>query len=119
MQGQTASITIVVGPGDTATAFGSGDVEVLATPRIVALVEGAAVAAIRGLLPAESTSVGTRIDLKHVAPSPIGSEVTAGATVLSVQGRKIHFAVEARMDGDIVATGSHDRAIVARADFQG
>jgi predicted thioesterase len=119
MEGAAASVSIVVGNEDTATAFGSGDVEVLATPRVVALVEEAAVAAIADHLDPATTSVGIRIDLRHIAPSPVGSEVSAVAEVTAVQGRKITFAVAASMGGDVVATGSHDRVIVIRDDFPG
>ena len=104
---------------DTALAFGSGDVEVLATPRIVALVEEAAVSAVRDLLKPDATSVGIRVDLRHLAPSRVGATVTATATVVADQGRKLTFAVEATSDGQVVATGKHDRVIVARADFPG
>lgn len=119
VKGLSASVSIVVGENDTAVALGSGDVEVLATPRIVALVEAAAVAALRGALDAVDTSVGTRIDLRHIAPSLVGAEVTARAEVTAHQGRKVVFAVEATMGDQRVAFGTHDRAIVKRASFPG
>ncbi len=119
MEGASASVSLVVGDGDLATAFGSGDVAVLATPRVVALVEEAAVAAISGGLDPAYTSVGIRIDLRHIAPSPTGSEVVATATVTAAYPRRLSFRVEATMGDTIVATGIHDRAVVLRSDFLG
>lgn len=119
MKGLSASVSIVVGDEDTAPAFRSGDVAVLATPRVVALVEEAAVAALEDALDATETSVGTRIDLRHIAPSKAGAEITARAEVTAHQGRKVVFAVEAVMGDQRVAFGTHDRAIVKRANFPG
>lgn len=119
MEDASASVSIVVADADLATAYGSGDVDVLATPRVVALVEEAAVAAAQALLEPGTTSVGTRIDLRHLAPSEVGAEITATARLTAHQGRKLTFSVEARMGEALIAIGKHDRAIVARADFPG
>jgi predicted thioesterase len=115
--GLTETVSIVVGHDDTAIAMGSGDVEVLATPRIVALVEAAAVATLAGRLPDSHTSVGTHVSLDHLAPSPIGAEVTARATVTAVDDRRVTFAVEAHMSETLIAHGEHVRAVVRRAGF--
>ena len=115
--GASATVTLQVTAADTALAMGSGDVEVLATPRIVALVEEAAVAAVAAGVPEGSTTVGTHIDMRHLAPSPIGSEVAATATVTAVAGRRISFEVEAVMRDTVVAAGLHDRIAVNREGF--
>lgn len=108
---------ITVGDNDTAIALGSGDVEVLGTPRVVALLEAAAVAAIAPHLDSESTTVGTRIDIEHLAPSPVGSTVEAAATVTAANGRQVEFTVEATMEGQTVARGIHTRVRVKREGF--
>lgn len=117
--GANASIDITVADGDTAIAQGSGDVPVLATPRVVALVEGAAVEVIAGTLTDEQTTVGTHIDLQHLKASPVGTEVRAMATLHEIDGRMLHFQVEAYMGAEVVATGTHTRVVVKRAAFGG
>lgn len=102
---------------DTAVAVGSGDVEVLATPRIVALCEAATVAALAAHLDDGETTVGTRVELDHVKASPVGALVTAYASVDSVDGRTVVFAVEARDGDDVVARGRITRVAVNRSRF--
>ena len=115
--GATASITVTVGPEDTAAAMGSGDLPVLATPRAVALMERAAVAALAGSLPDGATTVGVRIAVDHIAATPIGGTVVATAEVTSVSGRTVHFDVMVG-DGDaVVVRGEHVRVIVERDAF--
>jgi predicted thioesterase len=115
------SITIerVVTPDDTASALGSGDVPVLATPRLLAWAEAATVALLAGRLPAGSTSVGTRIELDHLAASPLGATVRVTATLLDAQGRGRRFTVTAVHPGDgrVVARGTVTRAVVDRQRF--
>lgn len=115
--GLSEAVSIVVGADDTAIAMGSGDVEVLATPRIIALVEAAAVASLAGRLLATHTSVGTHVALDHLAPSPVGAKVTAEATVTAVEGRRVTFTVEAHMGDSVVARGEHVRVVVRRDGF--
>ena len=110
-------VSAVVGIEDTAIALGSGDVEVLATPRIVAMVEAAAIAALGDRLALTTTSVGTHIDLRHLAPSPIGAVVTASAEVSAVVQRTITFSVEAHMADAVIAEGAHTRVVVRREGF--
>ena len=78
-QGLRSEVSLVVGDGDTAVALGSGDVPVLGTPRLVALAEEATVEAVRGHLGAGETTVGTRVEVRHLAASPVGARVTAEA----------------------------------------
>ena len=117
--GLRASIERVVTDAMTATALGSGDVPVLGTPAILALMEEAACAAIAGALDAGSTSVGTRVDLEHLAPSKPGVTVVATAELTALDGRTLSFACAVRQDGREVARASHQRAIVDRERFLG
>ncbi len=106
-----------VGDGDTAIALGSGSVPVLATPRLVAWLEAAAVAALDGTLPEGSTSVGTHIDVRHMAATAVGMPVRATARVLSVDGRTVRFQLEAADDRATIADGVHTRVVVDEARF--
>jgi predicted thioesterase len=117
--GRHAELTMVVGIEDTAAAMGSGSVEVLATPRIVAWVEAAAVAALADAIDTGSTSVGIRIELSHKAPAQIGAEVTATATVTDVEGRAVTFEVTAIANEVELAHGEHTRVVVDAARFGG
>ncbi len=111
----TASLTVV--DADLATALGSGDVEVLGTPRLVALCEEATTAAVAGLLPEGMTTVGTRVEFDHRAPNRVGDRVKASAVVTSVDGRRITFTVEARHETQVVGGGVITRAVVERSHF--
>jgi len=115
--GLHAQKTITVTDSDTAIALGSGSVPVLATPRVVALVEAAAVAAVSGHVADAMTTVGTRIALDHVAASPVGSEVAAHAEVVAVDGRRISYRVWASMGAREVAHGEHIRVMVPADGF--
>lgn len=119
--GSSATVELVVGDADTAAHLGSGDLDVLATPRVVALVEEAACVALAGSLPADVTSVGTRIDLRHRAPTAVGSRVRATATVVGVDGMRVQFDVTAAEDPDgaglLIADGTHARVVVERDAF--
>lgn len=109
--------SIVVSEADTALELGSGDVPVLATPRLIGLLEAAAVNALRGKLPDDMTSVGASVAVDHLAPSAIGATVTGAAVLEAIDDVALEFALEA-MDGDtVVATGSHTRIIVERDQF--
>lgn len=101
----------------TADRVGSGGVPVLATPEVVSLVERAAVAALEDALPEGSTSVGSRIELEHLAPTPVGGRASAVAVLEVVDGRRLAFSFEVTDGAGVVATGSHLRAVVDRARF--
>jgi predicted thioesterase len=96
---------------------GSGDVAVLATPRLVALVEAAAVDALRGALEPGSTSVGTGVEIDHIAATPVGGEVQAEAVLETVNGRHLRFSVRAWDQRGDVARGVLHRAVVDRERF--
>jgi predicted thioesterase len=107
----------VVTDADTASALGSGDVPVFATPAVLALIERAACAALDGALGDGETSVGTWADVTHSAASPIGAEVVATAELISVEGRVLEFACQVRDGAGPIAHGHHRRAVVDRDRF--
>ena len=116
--GLVAEITHLVGESDTATAMDSGDVPVLATPRLLALAESAAVAAIAGTLSSDTTSVGTRVELEHLVASPVGARVSVRAELVGVDGRMLRFEIVAgHPDGRVVAHGRISRVVVDRIRF--
>ena len=108
---------LVVSDEDTAVAFGSGDVPVLATPRIAALVEEAASTAIAEDLDESATSVGTHLEIDHLMPSAVGDTVVAEARVMRCTGRRIEFHVQVKQDDVLLARGNHVRVVVDRDEF--
>lgn len=115
--GLAATATLTVGEGDTARALGSGDVEVLGTPRVVALAEEATVAAVLGALDAGQTTVGMRVQLDHLQPSAIGAAVVADATLEKVEGRRLTFTVTINDDRGLIAVAKVTRVIVETERF--
>lgn len=115
--GAQAVVEWVVGDDDTATSQHSGDVEVLSTPRIIALCEQAAMQAILDRLDAGQTSVGTRVELAHVAPVKVGSTVRAAASLERKEGRRMIFNVSVSDRCGLVAAGKVTRVIVDRQQF--
>ncbi len=102
---------------DLAPSLGSGDVAVLGTPRLIALVEAAAVAALAASLPAGSTTVGTAVRVRHLAPTLEGGTAAATATLARVDGRTLLFRVEVVDGAGLVADGEHERMVVDRERF--
>lgn len=115
--GLSGTATVEVTPNNTAQAFGSGSVAVYATPALAALLEQAAVNALSGALAPGLTSVGVHIDVKHTAATPVGMMVVATATLVEVDGRRLHFEVAARDDVESIAAGIHVRAVVDEQRF--
>jgi predicted thioesterase len=116
--GQSATLEFTVTGDDTAVALGSGSLEVLATPRMLAWCEAATCAAVDQDLPDERTSVGTRVQLEHVGASAVGAVVRVTATVSYVDGRLVRFQVAAEQDaGQLVAHGEVTRVVVDRDRF--
>lgn len=107
----------VVLHSDTADAVGSGDVSVLATPRLLALLEKASCAAVRAGLGDDETTVGVRIELEHRAASPVGARVVAEAEVTEFDDRTVTLRVWASDGHRTVAVGTVRRAVVDRAAF--
>src|SRR5579863_1358341 len=108
---------IVVGPEHTAPFVGSGRIAVLATPVMINVIEAAALAAIEHLLPAGHQSLGIRLDVSHVAATPVGLQVTATAEVVRVEGRTVTFRVEARDNIESIGAGTHQRVVVSVVRF--
>ena len=110
-------MSLVVVENDTALALGSGDVLVLATPRLIALCEEAACLAVDGMLDEGHTSVGVRVQFDHLAPVRTGSEIVAEATLEKVEGRRLLFTVTATDAAGLVGAGKLTRVVVERGDF--
>lgn len=115
--GDEGFLEYVVKMEDTARAQGSGDLPVLSTPRLIALMEGAAVKALQGGLASGETSVGIRVDICHPAATPVGEKVGVRARVIAVDGGKITFEVEADDRAAVIGKGTHQRYIVQAVDF--
>ncbi len=115
--GLAAAVELVVSESDTALALRTGDVPVLATPRVVTLAEEASVMAIEGELAEGSTSVGYRVQLDHLAPTAVGGKVRAEATLESIEGRRLTFRVSVNDGHGLVAAGRITRVIVERSRF--
>jgi predicted thioesterase len=108
---------LVVAEEHTAPRIGSGRVHVLATPVMINLIEAAALAAVEHLLPSGYQSLGTHLDVRHIAATPVGMRVFASAVVERVAGRTISFKVEARDERELIGDGVHERVVVNVAKF--
>lgn len=115
--GSTATVELQVGEGDTAIALRSGTLPVLATPRVVALVEEASVAAVGDALAEGQTTVGMKVQLDHLAPTSVGRTVVAESTIEAINGRRISFQVSVTDDRGLVAVGRVTRVVVDVAKF--
>ena len=109
--------TLVVTDDVTAVKIGSGDMAVLATPAMMALMENAAMLVVADALPEGSTTVGGHIASSHLKPSKVGDTVTATAEVVKVDGKKIEFKVSAYQGDVLIGEGSHLRFVVDRELF--
>ena len=116
-KGLTYTSTTTVNGTNTAKTMGSGDMDVFATPALVALMENAAMNAVKDSLPEGSTTVGAMIQTSHLKPSGIGEEVTATATLEEVDGRKLTFNIIAHDSKGTVGEATHIRYIVDRQRF--
>lgn len=97
---------------DTAQRWGSGLVPVLGTPSLVGLMENAAVEALKGHLPSDRTSVGGRIDVRHLAPTPVGMDVRARAELQGVDGSRLVFHIEAWDEEERIGEATHERFLI-------
>lgn len=116
-QEMTYTSRAVVTEQQTARQMGSGDLPVLATPALVALMENAAMMCARGILQEGDTTVGGSIEVKHLAPSPVGANITATATMTAQSGKKLTFAITASDDQREIGTATHTRFIVNSEKF--
>ena len=118
MQGLQHTSQLTVTDAVTAIAMGSGDMPVLATPAMMALMENAAMLAVADHLPEGCTTVGGHISASHLKPSKVGDTVTATATVTRVEGKKIEFKVEAHCGDTLLGEGTHLRFVVDKEKFR-
>jgi predicted thioesterase len=103
---------IVVGEQHTAPKIGSGRVRVLATPVMINLMEAAALDCAENLIPAGHQSLGIKLDVRHIAATPVGMRVHATAKLMKVDGRNLEFWVEAHDEKDLIGDGAHHRIVV-------
>ena len=115
--GLSYTSTLTVDETNTAITLGSGDMPVLATPAMMALMENAAMNAVKECLPEGRTTVGGHIESSHIKPSPIGSTVKATAVLEKIDGRKLYFKISAHQGEDLIGEGTHLRFIVDRERF--
>ena len=110
--GLRGELSLVVAEEHTARHLGSGGVRVLATPQMILLIERAGVAAVDPLLPEGYLTVGAHLDVRHLAPTPVGFEVRAVAELVEVDGRRLSFHVTVHDGVELVGEGRHERYIV-------
>jgi predicted thioesterase len=115
--GLAGEVELVVGEAHTAPQIGSGKVHVLATPVMVNLMEAAALAAAERFLPDGHQSLGTHLDVRHIAATPVGMRVRARAELTAIDGRNLSFRVEARDERELIGDGTHARVVVNVARF--
>lgn len=115
--GRKYTSTLVVDRSKTAETMGSGDMPVLATPVMVALMENAAMLAVKDALPEGATTVGGHINVSHVKPTGLGQEVSAVAELTAAEGKKLTFHVAAYQGDTLIGEGEHVRFIVDRERF--
>ena len=116
-KGLSSQSSVTVSAGNTAAAMGSGDLDVFATPAMVALMENAARKAVADALPEGSTTVGAEMNVTHIKPSGLGAEIVATAVLTGVEGRKLTFNVGARDAEGMIGEGIHIRYAVDRRRF--
>ena len=110
--GLSGTAELVVGEQHTAPRIGSGRIRVLATPVMINLIEAAALAAVEQSLPENHQSLGTHLDVTHIAATPVGMRVRATAEVIRVEGRTIWFKVRAEDERELIGEGTHERVVV-------
>lgn len=110
--GLTATVEMTVLESDTAVALRSGDVDVLGTPRLIALCEEATVVALLGCMKPGCSTVGMRVQIDHLQPTAVGHKVTAEAHLDKIEGRRLHFTVAARDERGLVAAGKVTRVLI-------
>ncbi len=115
--GLTGQVSLVVTEEHTAKHLGSGSVQVLATPQMILLMEQASVAAIDHLLPEGYRTVGVGLDVRHLAPTPVGFEVRATSELIEVDGRRLTCRVQVHDGIEVVGEGTHRRAIIEVRQF--
>lgn len=115
--GITGEVRLKVDEKDTAVVYESGSVRVLATPALIRFMEKAALSSVAPYLGEGLTTVGTRVDVKHLAATPVGMDVVIITRLAEVAGKRLLFEVEARDQVDLIGTGTHERFIVKTDSF--
>src|SRR3990172_3367065 len=115
--GRRGQTELVVGEEHTAPRIGSGKVHVLATPVMINLIEAAALAAVEHLLPPGQQSLGTHLDVRHFAATPVGMRVSAEAELIKIDGRLLTFRVAAADAIELIGEGTHERVVVTLERF--
>ncbi|MFL0269567.1 thioesterase family protein [Candidatus Clostridium radicumherbarum] len=115
--GQKHEIQAVVDINDTARFYGSGNLEVFATPAMIALMEGAAKESVEKVLPDGYTTVGIEVSIKHIKATGIGIKVRIEALLEKIEGKRLYFKVEAYDENGKIGEGTHVRYIVNSEDF--
>lgn len=117
MENVKATINDIVTDNNTAVSVGSGSLAVYATPSMLALIEKAACVALKGVLNDGETSVGTLLNVKHIAATPVGMKVSATAELIERDGRRLVFNVTANDECGLIGEGTHERFIVNSEKF--
>ncbi|MBR5286263.1 MAG: thioesterase family protein [Clostridia bacterium] len=117
MENIKATVNDIVTESNTALSVGSGSLKVYATPAMLALIEKAACEALKGSLDESETTVGTLLNVKHIAATPIGMKVSATAELIERDGRKLVFNVTASDECGVIGEGVHERFIVNSEKF--
>ena len=112
----TKSVTVT--SRNTAKSMGSGTLDVFATPALIALMEETCWSSVAGQLEPGSGTVGTLLEIKHTAPTPVGMEVTCESTLIEADGRRLVFTVTARDAKGVVGEGRHERFVIQNEKFQ-
>lgn len=107
----------IVSNDDTAKALGSGELSVLATPKMIALMEESSYRCVAASLENGTTTVGTYLDIKHLAATPVGMQIKVESTLIGIDGRKLTFEVRAFDEGGLIGEGTHERFIVYSEKF--
>ena len=110
--GKTATVSTTVADNNTAKAVGSGNLNVFATPMMIALMEQAACECLANSLEFGQSSVGTQVNVVHTAASQIGAKITATAVIKNIDGRKITFVITARDEAKEIGSGTHERFLI-------
>ena len=108
--GMRGEATLLVGPEHTAARFGAGGVEVFGTPMMIGLMENAAWQLVQPHMAAGETTVGTLVNVRHLAATPIGERVVATAELVEIDGRRLVFRVAAHDEKGLIGEGRHERA---------
>lgn len=115
--GMMQEVNTLVNDSNTAIAYGSGGVRVFATPAMIGLMEKAALELAAKVLPEGQTTVGTLVNVKHLAATPVGMKVTARAELTEIDGKRLVFKVQAQDEAGPIGEGTHERFVIVLEKF--